>query len=119
MRDLERGGGAAAGAAAQREGEQVGGDRSDPREVLAPQPRSDNAVKNHYHSKLRKGLRKINAAIALRLHPHKVLKNNILSKIIQAAEESLASGPAPPRPEGALAFGSASLTQTSKTAFCG
>lgn len=50
--------------------------------------RSDNAVKNHYHSKLRKGIRRINHRInAFLKGQHKFLRNNIISKIVQTAEK--------------------------------
>jgi hypothetical protein len=53
--------------------------------------RSDNAVKNHYHSKLRKALRKINCLLSSHFkNEFKSLKNNIISKVLQTAENYLA-----------------------------
>ena len=50
-------------------------------------PRNDNAVKNHYHSKFRKTLRKINKCIMDHLKGQfRPLKNSIISKIVQTAE---------------------------------
>jgi hypothetical protein len=56
--------------------------------VLITSSRTDNSVKNHYHSKLRKAFRKINKCITDHLrHDFRPFKDNLLSKIIQAAEE--------------------------------
>jgi hypothetical protein len=50
--------------------------------------RPDNAVKNYYHSKLRKALRKVNKLIYDYLrNDFKSIKNNILPKILQTAED--------------------------------
>ena len=50
--------------------------------------RPDNAVKNHYHSKLRKALRKVNKLIYDCLRSDfKSIKNSILPKILQTAED--------------------------------
>lgn len=79
--------GRAAGGTAQPEGEQVGVDRTPAAEVALSVDRSDNSVKNHYHSRLRRALRKINRCISDQLGSHcKLLKINMLSRIIQAAE---------------------------------
>lgn len=56
--------------------------------VLLPSYRPDNAVKNHYHSKLRKALRKVNKLIHDYLrNDFKSIKNSILPKILQTAED--------------------------------
>lgn len=56
-------------------------------EVPPSPPRNDNSVKNHYHSKLRKTLRKLNKCISDHLGATlKPLKNNVISKIVQTAE---------------------------------
>lgn len=56
-------------------------------QVLPPSRRSDNEVKNRYHSKLRKGIRKINKLITDAALPAKPLKGNLISKVIQTAED--------------------------------
>lgn len=67
--------------------QQVGIDRQSLRKVPFRPNRSDNAVKNHYHSKLRKALRKINCLLASCFkNEFKPLKNNIISKVLQTAE---------------------------------
>lgn len=49
--------------------------------------RSDNSVKNHYHSRLRKALRKINKCINDHLAViSRPLKASLLSRIVQTAE---------------------------------
>ena len=56
--------------------------------------RTDNCVKNHFYSKLRKAIRKLNKVI----HDHfkkefKEIKITILYKIIEAADEKFKSSP--------------------------
>jgi hypothetical protein len=66
----------------------MGFNRPVAREVTPHLFRPDNAIKNHYHSKLRKALRKINKIIYEHLRGEfKPIKNSILPKIIQTAEE--------------------------------
>lgn len=58
--------------------------------------RSDNEVKNHYHSKLRKGIRKMNKLICEDgMGMGKCINGNIISKIIQTAEDVFNANPAP------------------------
>lgn len=67
--------------------------------------KSDNSVKNHYHSKLRKALRKINKCIVDFLKPQlRPLKPNILSRIVQTAEGCYVSGGASVSEEAKSAF---------------
>lgn len=66
----------------------MGVDLPDPQEVPPSRCRSDNEVKNRYHSRMRKGVRKINKLMADTLRPHhRPLNVNIISKIIQTAED--------------------------------
>ena len=56
--------------------------------------RTDNCVKNHFYSKLRKAIRKLNKTI----HDHfrrefKEIKITILYKIIEAADEKFKNSP--------------------------
>ncbi len=61
--------------------------RSITQKVKNQSSRNDNSVKNHYHSKLRKTLRKLNKCISDHLGSTlKPLKNNAISKIVQTAE---------------------------------
>lgn len=63
-------------------------DRQITRKVGILSQRPDNAVKNHYHSKLRKALRKVNKLIYEYLrNDFKSIKNSILPKILQTAED--------------------------------
>lgn len=99
-RVVSRGGGTAV-RAAQPAGQPLGRNRPRARQVLCPSPRSDNAVKNHYHSKLRRALRKLNRLLHDWLRPEfKPLKNNIVAKIIQTAED-YHSQPDPTQPSPA------------------
>lgn len=67
--------------------------------------RSDNSVKNHYHSKLRKALRKINKCITDHLKTEcKPFKNNLLSRIVQTAEVFHSGGDSAAKRESSLAF---------------
>ena len=57
-------GGAKVGAAARWDRKQMVGDRAGHTRQVIPSPcRSDNCIKNHFYSKLRKVLRKLNAVI--------------------------------------------------------
>lgn len=77
------------GTSPQRERQQVGLDRQRAGEVILKLFRSDNDVKNHFHSKLRRAIRKINLLISCYLrNEFKPLKNNIISKILQTTEEA-------------------------------
>lgn len=50
--------------------------------------RSDNDVKNHFHSKFRRAIRRINHLIsALMRSEFKPLKNNLISKILKTSED--------------------------------
>lgn len=50
--------------------------------------RSDNCVKNHFYSKLRKALKKINKAIALTARKDlRDIKPNVLYRIVEVVEE--------------------------------
>jgi hypothetical protein len=85
---------------------------------VLPSPRNDNAVKNHYHSRFRKTLRKLNNCILAHLRPHsRPLKNSIISKIVQTAEGLYAQLDPQSRERAQWAFGTTFLTQTSRTAF--
>ena len=51
--------------------------------------RSDNSVKNHYHSRLRKALRRINSTIADMFSRNcRPFKTSLLSRVVQTAENS-------------------------------
>jgi hypothetical protein len=53
------------------------------RQVLLPLGRSDNCVKNHFYSKLRKSIRRLNKIIESELgKEHSQIKLRILYKII-------------------------------------
>ena len=65
----------------------MGLDRPRPEQGTPPPFRTDNSVKNHYHSRLRKALRKINTAIGdLLSRTHRPFKPSILSRVVQTAE---------------------------------
>ena len=67
----------------------MGRDRQRDGKVVPRLFRSDNDVKNHFHSKLRRAIRKINLLIFSYLrNEFKPLKNNIISKILQTTEEA-------------------------------
>lgn len=61
-----------------------------PPEVTITLLRSDNSIKNHFYSTLRKAFRSINRYITThkRRTEQRPFKKNILSKIILLAEES-------------------------------
>lgn len=55
-------------------------------EVTANLLRSDNSVKNHFYSRLRKGLRKVNLAIKSEVRKEmKEFKPNVLYRIVEVA----------------------------------
>lgn len=63
-----------------------------PRQVLRPPPRSDNCVKNHFYSKLRKSVRRLNKFIADYLHKtHDYISPRLLSKIVEISESRFRS----------------------------
>lgn len=56
--------------------------------------RSDNCVKNHFYSKLRKALRKINRVVQTNYKKElKEFKPNVLYRIVEVAEENFKSAP--------------------------
>lgn len=57
------------------------------REVNVISYRTDNCVKNHFYSNLRKAIRKLNKTIADNFKPHiKELRPIVLYKIIEATD---------------------------------
>lgn len=74
----------------------MGGDKpaSEHRQVPPFSFRSDNAVKNHFYSRLRKSLRRLNRIICEKYkRESKEIKPQVLYKIIEAAEEAFKSEP--------------------------
>lgn len=65
-------------------------------------------MKNHYHSRLRKTLRKMNKCLSdhprAQFHP---LKNSLLSQIVQTAEDSYSRHGRVPHPLSRTALGTA------------
>lgn len=58
------------------------------RQVRRPPPRTDNCVKNHFYSKLRKVLRKLNAVIhSYFRREFREININVIYKIVEACEE--------------------------------
>lgn len=57
-------------------------------QVHLPLHRSDNCVKNHFYSKLRKAMRKLNKVIQdyFDSDGYKIIGNGMLSKIIEITE---------------------------------
>jgi hypothetical protein len=61
--------------------------RSNPRQVHLPLRRSDNCIKNHFYSKLRKILRKLNTVIHGHLRrEYRQINIGTLYKIVEATE---------------------------------
>jgi hypothetical protein len=61
----------------------------DSRQVVRTLSRSDNCTKNHFYSRLRKALRRLNKTIAERFHKeYREIKIDLLYKIIEIAEEN-------------------------------
>ena len=88
----------------------MGGNSSIITQVKVSRLRTDNSVKNHYHSKLRKALRKINKCVADHLKTEcRQLKNNLLSRVIQAAEISYTNRDGP-KEEARFAFSNSLFT---------
>ncbi len=48
---------------------------------------TDNAVKNHFYCRLRKGLKKVNTALLATNKSVKEFKPNVLYRIVEVAEE--------------------------------
>lgn len=71
---------------AQLNGEQVVPHRlPNPRQVLLPPSRTDNCIKNHFYSKLRKILRKLNTVIHTHLRKeYRQINIGTLYKIVEA-----------------------------------
>lgn len=88
-------GGAETDATAQPDREQVGHHRKHHRRTVPPfLPSTDNAVKNHFYCRLRKGLKKINTALlASQGKLGKEFKPNILYRIVEVAEEIFKASP--------------------------
>lgn len=87
-RGVEGGGGGAAVRDARGGGEQVVGDRAEtPRQASPHLLRSDNCVKNHFYSRLRKALRRL-ARLAEEAFPQEFrpLKMSHLSRIVETAD---------------------------------
>jgi hypothetical protein len=56
--------------------------------VLPTPPRTDNCVKNHFYSKLRKALKKLNRVVKRSLKKElKEVKPNVLYRIVEVVEE--------------------------------
>lgn len=68
--------------------------RSDSRKVRFPPCRTDNCVKNHFYSKLRKILRKLNSIIHTYLRKEcRPINIGILYKVVEATEERFKEDP--------------------------
>jgi hypothetical protein len=66
----------------------VGHHRKHHRRTVLPSPSStDNAVKNHFYCRLRKGLKKVNTALLAAAKSLKEFKPNVLYRIVEVAEE--------------------------------
>ena len=64
------------------------------REVVSIRPRTDNCVKNHFYSRLRKSLRKVNGAIQATMKKmYRPLQMNTIYKIVEATEEMFRDEP--------------------------
>ena len=62
--------------------------------ILCLLPRTDNCVKNHFYSKLRKSIRKLNKTIHdFFKREFKEIKITILYKLIEAADEKFKNSP--------------------------
>jgi hypothetical protein len=65
-----------------------------PSKVVAPTRRTENGIKNHFYATLRKGLRRLNHIIGLKLDSSKIrkIKPIILSRFAEVA----------PKPQGSF-----------------
>jgi len=64
-------------------------------QVTLPSYRTDNSVKNHFYSRLRRALRKLNKVITVDYSKDlKEFKPNILYRIVEVAEEKFKNNPA-------------------------
>lgn len=64
------------------------------RQVLPPSFRTDNTVKNHFYSRLRKSLRRLNKVISEKYKKSmREIRPQVLYKIIEASEEAFKEEP--------------------------
>ena len=61
---------------------------------MTPNPRTDNCVKNHFYSKMRKAIRKLNKVIHQYFRKElKEIKFTVLYKIVEATDEKFKNNP--------------------------
>jgi len=74
----------------------MGGDRAGhTRQVIPSSCRSDNCIKNHFYSKLRKVLRKLNAAIHANFRREfREISISVVYKLVEGCEELFKESPA-------------------------